>query len=304
MKTIKKCKGCDSLNTAFEKVARYMGFLKEKCGLSITVHDAGRGFITDNIVSIIPYNVHSNGYCLYTKTKREVWNKCIYNQKKVVEKLKRDGAFYGTCYMGVEEYFFPVLVGDDVVGFVSVSGYGTNRETAYTKIARAASEYGFDKYDLLRKYDEELSHTAPSFESISTVIEPLCSMLSLIYITYGSKLEHGNRSGGDNYIYGHILSYINRNYQQKITVDDLCRLCHCSRSHISHLFTKKAGMGICEYINRKRCENAKNLLVQTDERIQEIAYLVGFDDSNYFTNVFTKYCGVSPREYRSIAKKN
>ena len=291
------------MNTAFEKAAKYMGFLKDECGLSITVHDAGRGFITDNIVSIIPYNVHSNGYCLYAKTKREVWDKCIFNQKKVVEKLRRDGAFFGMCYMGVEEYVFPILVGEEVVGFVSVSGYGKDRERAYSKICNAASEYGFDKYELLRRYDEELISDVPDFEYISTVVEPLCSMLSLIYITFGSKLEHGNKIGGDNYIYGHILSYINRNYQQKITVDDLCRLCHCSRSHISHLFTKKAGMGICEYINRKRCDNAAKLLCETDERIQEIAYLVGFDDSNYFSNVFTKYKGVSPREYRNNAKQ-
>ncbi|MBR5309155.1 MAG: helix-turn-helix domain-containing protein [Clostridia bacterium] len=290
------------MDIAFGKAEKYMGYLRNECGLHITVHDAGKGFIADNIVSISPYNVHSNGYCLYAKTKEEVWDKCIYNQKKVVEKLRRDGAFFGMCYMGVEEYVFPIKVGEDVVGFVSVSGYGINRERAYAKITRAASEFGLDKYELLRKYDEELSHDKPSDEFISTVIEPLCSMLSLIYITFGSKLEHGARAGGDNYVYGHILSYINRNYNKKITVDDLCALCHCSRSHISHLFTKKAGMGICEYINRKRCDNAARLLTDTDERIQEIAYLVGFDDSNYFTNVFTKYMGASPREYRSREK--
>ena len=62
-------------------------------------------------------------------------------------------------------------------------------------------------------------------------------------------------------------------------------------------------MGVCEYINRKRCENAAALLQGTDERVQEIAYLVGFEDSNYFTNVFTKYMGMSPREYRNLRKK-
>ena len=302
-KTIKKCKGCDFTNTAFEKAAKYMVFLKEQCGLSVTVHDAGKGFIADNILSISPFNIHSNGYCLYAKRKHGVWDKCIFNQKKIVQKLKRDGAFFGMCYMGVEEYVFPVKVGDDVVGFVCVGGYGIDREKAYGRILSAVNEYGFDKYGLLERYDEDLCHTVPDFEYVSTVIEPLCSMLSLIYITYGSKLENGTRTGGENYVYGHIVSYINKNYNKKITVDDLCELCHCSRSYISHLFTKKSGMGVCEYINRKRCENAAGFLRQTEDRIQEIAFLVGFEDSNYFTNVFTRYYGTSPRDYRNGFKK-
>lgn len=286
------------MNIAFEKAEKYMSFLRDECNLSITVHDAGRGFISDNIVSLLPFNIHSNGYCLYAKTRQDVWDRCICNQKKVVDKLRHDGAFFGMCYMGVEEYVFPIKVGDDIVGFISVSGYGTNRDEAYKRIAVAAKKYSFDKYELLRKYDDELCHTKPSFEFVSTVVEPLCSMLALIYITYGSKFERGTKSGGDNYVYGHILTYINKNYAEKITVDDLCGLCHCSRSHISHLFAKKAGMGLCEYVNRKRCEEAKRFLADTDERIQEISFFVGFEDSNYFSNVFTKYVGMSPRAYR------
>ena len=292
------CKGDDELNCAFAKVEKYISYLKDECGLSITVHDAGKGFISDNIVSLIPFNVHSNGYCLYAKTKQEVWDRCIFNQKKIVEKLGRNGAFYGMCYMGVEEFVFPIKAPDEIVGFVSVSGYGANREEAYKRICSASEKYFFDKYELLSKYDSELCQEIPSFEYVSTVVEPLCSMLALIYLTYGSKFERGSKSGGDNYIYGHILTYINRNYANKITVDDLCNLCHCSRSHISHLFTKKSGMGLCEFINRKRCREAKRYLAETDERIQEISFLVGFDDSNYFTNVFTKYEGMSPRAYR------
>lgn len=292
------------MNRDFEKVADYIKYLKDEIGLLITVHDAGKGFINDNIVSLIPYNVHSNGYCLYAKTNREVWDRCIYNQKKVVEKLKKDGAYFGMCYMGVQEFVFPIKAENEIVGFVSVGGYGIDRDNAYKRILRASEKYGFDKYALLRAYDNELCHEMPEYKFVSTLVEPLCSMLALIYIVYGISPENGSRSTGDNYVYGHILSYINRNYMNKITVDDLCKLCHCSRSHISHLFTKKNGMGLCEYINRKRCEEAKRYLEHSDTRIQEIAFSVGFEDSNYFTNVFTKYEGVSPRAYRNKISEN
>lgn len=286
----------------FAKVKNYITYLKEECGFNITVHDSGNGFISENIVSLIPYNVHSNGYCMYAKKCRAVWDGCLCNQKKVMERLKRDGAFFGMCFMGAEEFVFPINCGNEVIGFVSVGGYAKNCEKAYGRIFDAAKKYGIDYDMLIEKYNGELCREVPKFEYVATLAEPLCDMLALIGLKNGFTIRKNIENGGENYIYGHIVSYIEKNYMNKIGVDDLCLLCHCSRSYISHMFAKKSGMGICEYVNRKRCEAAEKLLTETNGRILEIAYSVGFEDSNYFSNVFSKYVGVAPRKYRMIAK--
>lgn len=281
-----------------KKIAAYIEFLKKDRGLMVTVHDGGKGFIGDVLLSYLPYNVHSNGYCLYVKRSREVWDRCIFDQKKVCRKVEKDGAVYGMCFMGVEEFVFPITSSDELIGFVSVSGYGTDRKKAEKRIADACSLYGFDKSELLSVYEKELRHEKPSFESVRTLIEPLCMMLSYVYTLFGEQLCKGG-PGGDNYVYGHIITYINKNFQNNITLSELTELCHCSKSHISHLFKAKSGCGLCEYINDKRCEYAARMLCSSDMRIGEIAFSAGFDDSNYFSNVFRKYAGISPREYRS-----
>ena len=59
-------------------------------------------------------------------------------------------------------------------------------------------------------------------------------------------------------------------------------------------------MTLNRYINTLRIDEAKAMLNATDMSIQEISSIIGFNDSNYFTNVFHKLVGMSPREYRNI----
>ena len=53
------------------------------------------------------YNIHYHPYCLALKTSPEAWDQCIHSQKKVYERLK-NGAFFGMCHAGVEEFVFPI----------------------------------------------------------------------------------------------------------------------------------------------------------------------------------------------------
>ena len=66
------------------------------------------------------------------------------------------------------------------------------------------------------------------------------------------------------------------------------------------MFKSASGMTLNQYINTLRVDEAKAMLNATDMSIQEISAVVGFNDSNYFTNVFHKLVGMSPREYRNI----
>lgn len=58
------------------------------------------------------------------------------------------------------------------------------------------------------------------------------------------------------------------------------------------------GDGITQYVRRNRIRKAEKLLGESDKKIAEIAELVGFPDYNYFTKVFKKETGFTPREYR------
>lgn len=66
---------------------------------------------------------HVNEYCRQTKTAPRGYNRCLWMQKFVREKCKKDEPFFGTCYAGVSEFVFPIVENGQYYGFISVSGY-------------------------------------------------------------------------------------------------------------------------------------------------------------------------------------
>ncbi|MDF2513281.1 MAG: AraC family transcriptional regulator, partial [Herbinix sp.] len=70
-------------------------------------------------------------------------------------------------------------------------------------------------------------------------------------------------------------------------------------SYLSNLFKKEIGSTLTEYVNRKRVEHGILLLNSTKLQIQTIAQYCGIPDLNYFTKIFKKNIGKTPREYRT-----
>jgi AraC-like DNA-binding protein len=71
-----------------------------------------------------------------------------------------------------------------------------------------------------------------------------------------------------------------------------------SSDYLTYSFRREVGMTPIAYLNRYRINQAKSLLEETDKNVTEIAMLVGFFDSGYFSRVFRRQVGVSPDAYR------
>lgn len=94
------------------------------------------------------------------------------------------------------------------------------------------------------------------------------------------------------------LEFIVSNYQQNLTVEKVAQYVNMSKNYFSHLFKKEVGESFTEYLTKYRLEKAKDMLKSTDARVNEIAERVGYENIYYFSNVFKKYFGISPVEYR------
>lgn len=97
-----------------------------------------------------------------------------------------------------------------------------------------------------------------------------------------------------------IVSHINKNYMEDLAVEGLAGMAYLSRSHFCRKFKKVTGFSPLEYINSVRINEAEKLLHDTRIPITEISIRTGFSSSNYFGDLFKKYKGVSPREWRRI----
>ena len=94
-----------------------------------------------------------------------------------------------------------------------------------------------------------------------------------------------------------IMSYIAEHYSEKILLDDIAGLIHLSPSECSRLFKKCMNITLFGYIQEYRIERSLEYL-DSSCSITEAGLLSGFSDSNYYTKVFTKIKGCTPRQYR------
>lgn len=99
-----------------------------------------------------------------------------------------------------------------------------------------------------------------------------------------------------------IVRYINQNYAEELTVESLAERAFLSRSHFCRQFKKVTGFSPIEYIHSMRLRSAENLLENSDLSITEIALRSGFSGSNYFGDLFRRYRGMSPRQWRNLAR--
>ncbi|GGM29918.1 hypothetical protein GCM10011351_15050 [Paraliobacillus quinghaiensis] len=94
------------------------------------------------------------------------------------------------------------------------------------------------------------------------------------------------------------ISYINENILTDLTLQKISDHCYVNHSYLSHLFKKEVGISIVKYINKKRVEEAKYMLIHTKSSITEIALLFLFCNQSYFTAQFKLYEGMTPKEFR------
>ncbi len=108
--------------------------------------------------------------------------------------------------------------------------------------------------------------------------------------------DEEKRSGND--ISSLAVRYIDSNYAEDIRAETLAALSGVSVQHFCRVFRAETSMRPLEYLARRRISEAKSLLVNTDREIGDIGKAVGYEDRNYFSIVFRRIEGVSPREYR------
>ena len=103
---------------------------------------------------------------------------------------------------------------------------------------------------------------------------------------------------GEKTIIDLARQYIEENYNKKITLADLSSMFSVSYTHFSTLFKKTTGSTFSEYLQKVRMEKACELLKNPQNRIQDIAIEVGYDNAYHFSRAFKNYLGVSPKHFR------
>ena len=96
-----------------------------------------------------------------------------------------------------------------------------------------------------------------------------------------------------------VILYIDGNLTEELNLHTLAAAHNISAGYLSSLFRKETGTTLTDYVNQRRVARAAELLSTTKLQVQTVAQYSGFMDVQYFSRMFKRIVGMSPREYRS-----
>ena len=97
-----------------------------------------------------------------------------------------------------------------------------------------------------------------------------------------------------------IIEHIHVNMAKKITLEEIGKITFFSPVYCDSVFKRDMGRSIIDYLLEERINESKKLLVEGSMSLSDISESVGFDDYNYFSRVFKRRTGYTPREYYRI----
>lgn len=269
-----------------EDIENYIRFL-ELSGYTISI-----SFCDTNsypwFIPLLQYDFHPHGICNYLKHNKKTEGMCVLNKKKLMKKdIKKP--YYGCCYAGVEEFLVPVRCDDVQIACIHVSGFRGQSDLSRLYMKKTEELVG----EPLDEIYSKLSENPPTLAHVLSFVQPLVYMLNEFYRTLGKE----NIYDGDK-LYYKALSIIYENGIEKFSCRELAKKLNYSESYLRQIFKKSDKVSLQAKINQIRLEKAKRLLRGTNSSVMQIAFSVGFSDSNYFSTFFKKHTGLTPLAYR------
>lgn len=160
-------------------------------------------------------------------------------------------------------------------------------------------------YLVMKSNRIKIDNATIEYNKIESIINNCHSVDNLFnelleHISESLKLLMKNRSQNNLVQIRQAKKYIEENYMKNITLDDVGSHIGFNPSYFSSLFKKETGTSFTEYLSETRIEKSKDLLRESDLKIQDVCFMVGYNDPKYFAKSFIKHTGLKPKEYRKI----
>ncbi len=187
---------------------------------------------------------------------------------------------------------------NDLLGYVFFAE-GNNLEVVKSRalelsslLSRAAIEGGATSDSVLKINNQFLM----SLQKIKT-LDDLCYRLQETIDVFTDCMFNYIPSKS-NEIIKKAIRYISKNFTRNLTLEEVANHVHLNPTYFSTLFKQSTGSSFKEYLNMVRIEESKRLLANTDYSIIDISLATGFEDQSYFSKVFKKFTGLTPKQYR------
>ncbi len=215
---------------------------------------------------------------------------------KQVHKLSDGNCFFIDCHI-------PYSHSSDNWTITWIHFNGNNVRNIYDKYHDRNGKNVFETDDYLKYRDllNDIYETAESNDHIKdmSIFYKIVHLLNMIM----SETIYEDYSTNRKYDLSIIKKYIDNRFTDEISLNDLEKKFYINKFYLTRIFKENYGMTINNYILEKRITKAKELLRFSDLNMEGIAIRCGIKDANYFSRLFSKVEGISPKKYRELWKQ-
>jgi len=202
------------------------------------------------------------------------------------------------CPIGMCDSAVPVRLGDRLIGFLQTGQVFRKKPTPaqFDRVLRLVAEWGLnmDHKKLEAAYFATRVVPTKQHESVVKLLAIFAQHLAML--SNQVLVQHEN---SEPPVIRRAKEYILEHQSEDINLGQVARAVNTSTFYFCKMFKKVTGINFTDYLSRVRIEKSKNLLLNPNLRVSEIAFEVGFQSLTHFNRVFKKVLGQTPTEYRA-----
>jgi AraC-like DNA-binding protein len=235
-------------------------------------------------------------FCALLAEKSRACAACL----QVQEKLSQAAAFEPrtvVCPAGLSDTAVPVRLGDRLIGFLQTGQLFRRKPSAaqFARTGKLLTQWGLqtDREKIKRAFFATRTVPARQHESVVKLLTIFAQHLSML-----SNQVVVQQQNAEPPVIIRAKEYIQEHQAESLSLGQVARAVNTSSFYFCKIFKKVTGINFTDYLSRVRIEKSKNLLLNHNLRISEIAFEIGFQSLTHFNRVFKKILGQSPTEYR------
>jgi AraC-like DNA-binding protein/ligand-binding sensor protein len=241
-----------------------------------------------------------NPFCALVASKSRTCAGCLQMQEKLCQKSAEspESSCAMECAYGLCEVALPVRLGNEIIGYLQTGQVMRHKPTLkqFQAAARQLEEQGLvmEREALEKAYFGTSVVTQKKLDSMTHLLSVLADYLSL----KGNQIAL-QQANAEPPVITKAKQYIEEHHADDISLGEVAKAVHTSSFYFCKLFKRATGFNFTMFVSRLRVEKSKNLLLNPNLRVSEIAYEVGFQSLTHFNRIFKKITGQSPTEYRA-----
>ncbi len=240
---------------------------------------------------------NENALCSLMASKSRACAACLQVQQQLSETARYEAQTV-ICPIGLCDSAVPVKLGEKLIGFLQTGQVFRRKPDSaqFKKAAKLVADWGVEvgRDELKAAYFGTRVLPSKQYDAMVKLLAIFAEHIAMV-----SNQIAVRQQNSESPVITRAKQFIRDHQTEELSLGQVAKAVNTSTFYFCKMFKKVTGLNFTDYVSRVRIEKAKNLLLNPNLRVSEIAFEIGFQSLTHFNRVFKKVIGESPTEYRS-----